>query len=358
MKWRPLIWTGIILFLLSGFSAKAQILDKVEQVKLDTNYVEAYKDELTVRAYLSRKQNGYTLSSRLFSPWLRYKTNDNLLIGAGYTYNFLTLNLAVKMPFINGDDDVYGKSKYVDLQAHTIFRSYIIDLYLQWNTGHYLANADNVIPNWSTDDGYPIRGDLRTHILGLNLQYLFNSSRFSYKASFLQNEFQKRSAGSPIAGIEAYWVLGMADSVMVGGDLPQSGFYKDQPFNQVDVANFGLNGGYAYTFVWNEKLFLSLTTVFGISGGINQVHYTETSVTNRSKFTAGFTNSTRISLGFNSKQYYFGLSYIYFNLTTLSAGYGDWFGYNTGNIRVNFVRRFKLKKSLLLLRPDLWIMNR
>lgn len=358
MKWRPLILTGIILLLLSGFTATAQIFDKVEQVKIDTNYVEAYKDELTVRAYLSRKQNGYTLSSRLFSPWLRYKTNDNLLIGAGYTYNFLTLNLAVKLPFINGDDGVYGKSKYVDLQAHTIFRSYIIDLYLQWNSGHYVANADNVIPNWTTDDGYPIRGDLRTNIIGLNLQYLFNSSKFSYKASFLQNEFQKRSAGSPIAGIEAYWVLGTSDSLMVGGNIPPSGFYKDQPFNQIDVANIGLNGGYAYTFVWNEKLFLSLSTVFGLSGGYNRVHYTETSLTSNSGITAGFTNSTRISLGFNSRQYYFGLSFIHFSMTNLSPGYGDWFGYSTGNIRVNFVRRFKLKKSILILRPDLWIMNR
>jgi hypothetical protein len=33
-------------------------MDKIEQVKLDTNYIEAYKDELTARAFLSRKQNG------------------------------------------------------------------------------------------------------------------------------------------------------------------------------------------------------------------------------------------------------------------------------------------------------------
>lgn len=358
MKWRSLIFFGIILLVISGHSATAQVLDKIEQVKIDTNYVEAYKDELTVRAYVSRKQNGYTLSSRLFSPWLRYRTNDNLLLGAGYTYNFLTLNLAVKMPFINKDDDQYGESKYVDLQAHTIFRSYILDLYLQWNSGHYVANADNVIPNWSSDDGYPIRGDLRTNIIGLNMQYLFNSSKYSYKASFLQNEFQKRSAGSPIAGIEAYWVLGMSDSAMVGGNIPPSGFYKDQPFNQIDIANIGLNGGYAYTFVWNEKLSLSLSTVFGLSGGYNRVYYTETSFTSNSGITAGFTNSTRISLGINSKQYYFGLSLIHFSMTNLSPGYGDWFGYSTGNIRINFVRRFHLKRSILILRPDLWIINK
>lgn len=355
MNWRALIYSGVIIFALSGLNISAQVIEQIEQVKLDTNYVKAYKDELTARIYLSRKQNGYNLSDRLFSPLLKYKTNDNLLIGMGYTYNFLTLNLAVKMPFINQDDDYYGKSSYLDLNIHTIFRSYIVDFYLQWSKGYFLTNPEKVIPDWGTQTTYPIRGDLRTHILGLNVQYLFNSSRYSYKASFLQNEFQRRSAGSPIAGIEAYWMLGMSDSVMVGGNIPPVGFLDNNPFNQVDMANVGVNGGYAYTFVMREKLFLSLSTIFGISGGYNQVHYTDNSITLRSGLTAGVTNSTRISLGVNSKQYYIGLSYIRFSMANMSPGYADWFSYNTGNIRINLVRRFQLKRSITVLRPDLWI---
>jgi hypothetical protein len=357
MNWRVLFFSGLLLLTLSGHFASAQIIDKIEQVKIDTNYIEAYKDELTVRVFVSRKQKAYNLSSRLFSPWVKYRTNDNLLLGLGYTYNFLTLNLAVKMPFINQDDDVYGKSSYFDLNFHTTFRSYIIDLYLQWNTGYFVSNPEKVDPSWDPGTGYPIRGDLRTQLLGLNVQYLFNSSRYSYKAAFLQNEFQKRSAGSPIAGIEAYYMLGMSDSVMVAGNIPPSGFLDDNPFNQVDIANFGVNGGYAYTFVWKEKLFLSLSTVFGISGGYNQVHYTNNSVTYRSGLTAGVTNSTRISFGFNRKGYYVGLSYRHFSLSNMSPGYADWFAYSTGEIRINFVKRFQLKRSIVILRPDLWILQ-
>jgi hypothetical protein len=355
MNWRSLIYSAIFLFSLSVYSVKAQVIDKIEKVQLDTNYVKAYKDELTVRTYIARKQNGYSFASSLARPWLRYRTNDNLLLGLGYTYSFLTLNLAVKMPFINQDDDLYGKSKYFDLQAHSIFRSFIVDFYLQWNKGYYLSNPDKLIPGWSDGDVFPSRGDLRTHILGLNVQYLFNSSHYSYKASFLQNEFQKRSAGSPIVGVEAYWMLGMSDSALVGTNIPPSGFLEDNLFNQVDISNVGINGGYAYTFVWNEKLFLSLSTVFGISGGYNQVHHTLESMTINSGITAGMTNSTRISLGFNSKQFYVGLSFIHFSMTNLSPGYGDWFSYGTGSIRFNVVRRFQLKRSIIILRPDLWI---
>ena len=347
---RILILSVIVLFIISGHTATAQVFDKIEKVQIDTNYIEAYKDELTVRAYIARKQNRYWLSTGLGNPWLKYNTNDNLILGLGYTYNFLTLNLGVKMPFINRDDDIYGKSKYVDLQAHTILRSYIIDFYLQWNKGYYMSNPEDLIPDWDPDGPYPMRGDMRTHILGLNIQYLFNAKRFSYKASFLQNEFQKKSAGSPIAGIEAYWMLGMTDSVMVGGYIPSAGFMEDQPFNQVDISNIGVNGGYTYTFVWKEKLFLSLSTVLGLSGAYNQVHFTENSTTINSGITFGYSNTSRISLGFNNKKNYVGLSYTHFYMSNMSPGYKDWYTYGTGYIRFNVVRRFNLKRPIILLR--------
>ena len=335
-----------------GFS---QFFNEIEQVKYDTSYITIYKDELTTRLYLSRKQNGYTLSERLLKPWIQYRTNDNLLLGIGYTYSFLTLNLAVKMPFINKDDDLYGESKYIDLQSHIIFRSYIVDFYLQWNRGYYIANPEDVFPDYSGGLNKPIRGDMRTNVVGLNLQYLFNSDRYSYKASFLQNEFQRKSAGSPIAGIEAYWMLGMSDSVTVGGNIPPSGFLRDRPFNQADIFNAGINGGYAYTFVWRGSLYFSLSTVVGLSGGGNWIHHTSTSETYNTGLTMGLNNTTRISLGYNNASYYVGLSFIRFTMTNQVGEDRNWIGYHTGNIRFNIVKRFITKRPIKALRPDLWV---
>jgi hypothetical protein len=298
----------------------AQVFDATMEVKYDTSYITAYKDELTTRFFLSRKQNYYNLSDRLLRPWINYRTNDNLLVGIGYTYSFLTLNLAVKMPFINADDDLYGKSKYYDLQCHTILGSFIVDLYLQWNKGYYIANPEDLFPGYAGGPIKPVRGDLRTNIVGLNLQYLFNSSRFSYKASFLQNEFQKKSAGSPIVGIEAYWMLGMSDSAMVGSDVPASGFVRDQPFNQADIVNAGINGGYAYTLVWKERIHLSMSTVIGVSGGGNRIHYTADADTYREGLTFGFNNTARFFLGYNNSNYYVGVSYIRFSMTNRVDG--------------------------------------
>jgi len=333
---------------------RAQIISEEYRVRYDTNYVIAYKDELTARLYLSRKQNHYNLSERLLQPWMKYKTNENLLLGIGYTYSFLTLNLAVKIPFMNADDDIYGKSKYFDLQGHTTLGSYIIDFYLQWNTGYYIANPKDIYPSGWVQSQMPVRGDLRTHLLGLNLQYLFNSSRYSHKASFLQNEIQKRSAGSPILGIEAYWMLGMSDSALVGEYIHPAGYLDNQPFNRADIANAGVNGGYAYTFVWWRDLYLSLSSVFGLSCGYNQIHNTSASETIGSGLTMGFTNSTRISLGYNNPNYYIGISLNSFSMTNRVGDEGDWLGYRTGNIRINFAKRFITRRPIKVLRPDLW----
>ena len=356
MKQARCIVTGIILIAFILVPVHGQLFDESSTIKYDTNYIEVYKDELTTRLYISRKQNGYTLSDRLYKPWIQYKTNDNLLLGLGYTYSFLTINLGIKMPFINQDDDLYGKSTYTDLQTHFMFRSYIVDLYLQWNKGYYLANPEDVLHQWDPDQNMPQRGDMRTNIIGLNVQYLFNSSRYSYKASFWQNEFQKKSAGSPIVGLEAYWMLGMTDSLMVAGNIPPSGYMDNIPFNQSDIFNVGLNGGYAYTFVWSEKLYLSLSTLFGISGAYNRIHHTLDSHTLNSGITAGVTNTTSVSLGYNNADYYVGLSFMRFSMSTMAGSYGDWFSYNTGHFRLNFVKRFKLKRSIKILRPDLWIL--
>lgn len=348
-----LVLIGCLSFL--SVSTSAQEFKGFERVQLDTNYVRVYKDELTTRVYLSRKQNGYTLSEGLTSPFLKYRTNDNLLLGIGYTYTFLTINLGLKMPFINGDDATYGKSKYVDLTLHGIFTSLIVDLYLQWNHGYYIANPEDHVPDWSSQNAYPQRGDMRTNLIGLNVQYLFNSSRYSYKAAFVQNEFQKKSAGSLLLGVEAYWMLAMTDSTMIAPGIPQQGYLGNTSFNQVDIMNAGINGGYAYTFVWDEKLFVSLSATGGFSGSKNKVHYTTLSNTSYDKFSIGMTSSFRISLGYNSNTYYVGLSLLRFSMRSMVWDEADWFTYSTGNIRLNLVKRFRLKRPIKILRPDLWI---
>jgi hypothetical protein len=333
----------------------AQLFSEDHTGKYDTTYIRVYRDELTTRMFLSRRQNGYFLPERLFSPWIRYKTNDQLLFGVGYTYSFLTLNLSLKLPFLNGDDEQYGESRILDLQTHNIFRNMIVDLYLQWNRGFYLADPPDPLGSPGSGNGYPVRGDLRTTLVGINIQRLFNSERYSYKASFVQNEIQKRSAGSPLLGVEAYWMLGMADSLIIPGYLQQREFAHGGDFNQADLFNLGLNGGYAYTLVIRRRFYISLSTVIGLAAGSCVLNYTATSDLTSSGLTGGINNHNRVSMGYNKNDFYIGVSWVQFNMGNTCGYRKGWFRYSSGNIRINVVRRFRLHRSIKVLRPDLWV---
>jgi len=48
----------VVFFLFFPKMGKSQLLELTEQVKYDTSYITAYKDELTTRVFLSRKQSG------------------------------------------------------------------------------------------------------------------------------------------------------------------------------------------------------------------------------------------------------------------------------------------------------------
>jgi hypothetical protein len=355
---KPAIRFCLFLFVLTLFSQSGygQLFDDSAHLKYDTNYIKVYKDELTSRIFLSRKQNGISLSEKLLKPGLKYKTNDNLLLGLGYTYSFLNINLAVKMPFVNSDDDIYGKSEYLDLSIQTYFRNFIFGTYLQWSRGYYLSNPEDFQSGSINEIPMQIRGDMRTNLIGLRIEYLFNSTRYSYKASFLQKEFQKKSAGSPIAGVEAYWVLCMADSAISPYTDLGYIYVSENPYNQVDLFNFGINGGYAYTFVWNELLYISMASTIGLAGGYNIVHNTWDYNTLNDGFSVGVTNNTKISVGFNNNNYYVGLSFVRYSVSQLMGTSGDWMTYWNGFIRFNVVKRFNLKRTIKILRPDLWIL--
>jgi hypothetical protein len=46
-----------------------------------------------------------------------------------------------------------------------------------------------MIPGWQQGDLYYIRSDIRTRTAGLEVDYLFNSCKFSRRADILQNKW-------------------------------------------------------------------------------------------------------------------------------------------------------------------------
>ncbi|BDD06468.1 DUF4421 domain-containing protein [Aureibacter tunicatorum] len=313
---------------------------------VDTTYIIDYTDRITARLYSSIKFTNVYVVDNSLDETLHYKPNDNLNLGFGANYKFIGLNIGLNFPFINNrDHDKYGNTKYLDLQSHLYMRKHVIDFIGQFYRGYYLENSDHAIKNFPKDKYY-IRPDIKTTSLGLVYNYVFNHKKYSYRAAFLQNEWQKKSAGSFLLGGNVYNVVTKADSSIVPSNINYVNFIDSVNFNQSYQFGLGVNGGYAHTFVIKSKLFFAISATIGVGfGGVRLHQETEAS---REDIDVTFTAQLRGGFGYNSEKYYVGVSYVNL-LSQNQLGIPEaWLGFSTGNFRVNLVRRFTLNKPITL----------
>lgn len=341
-----------LLLLRFTIAVEAQSLFKRLAAEPDTNFVESYLDHLTTRLYASLKTAEISMRDNNVEKDLIYHPNDALILGFGFNYGILGLNIGFKFPFINKDDDLYGTTDYLDLQTHIYSRSVVLDLYAQYYKGYHLTNPNDWVVNWPSGDSLPKRPDIYSLSLGLNGHYLFNGKKFSYRAAFLQNEWQKKSAGSFLLGGNIFFVDTKGDSSFIPTNYSDSNFFDGLHFQQYRMVNIGVSAGYAQTFVIKHHWFFTLSLVGGISGGGSWIYSNEEGEPNRSGFTVAGNISGRAALGYNSERFYAGFSVLGIFIRNQSPVPDAWLGYDTGLFRINLVYRFRLKKDMrLLTRP-------
>ena len=109
---------------------------------------------------------------------------------------------------------------------------------------HY--DYDDELGNHESYDGhYNLIDPMYVKIVTLDAYYLFNGKRFSYCAAYDQSVFQKRSAGSWLAGLSF-----MGGSVHTNDDAP-----AEAPDMHLKVSNISIGGGYGYNLVCHNWLF-------------------------------------------------------------------------------------------------------
>jgi hypothetical protein len=325
----------ILLLVCTGFSASAQINTQIKSQKPDTVYYQPYNNKVTGRFYFSRKFTTLIVRNGPQNYELRYRPNTTLNMGVGATYKWATLNLAYGFGFLNPEHG-RGKTRYLDLQFHSYGRKFTVDLMGSFYTGFYLAPKGKGMPN---EAEYYLRPDLKINAGGVTVQYIFNHGKFSYRAAFLQNEWQKLSAGTLLAGLEVYTGSIQADSTMVptavNGEVAATGF------KEVRFLELGPSLGYAYTYVYKQHFFLTGAGSVSLSAGFN------TTYDNSGKTHAtGIMPNTlfRVSGGYNSSLWAVSILYVS-NVQRLARDSHDRaMRLNTGNVRLNLVYRFKPNK--------------
>jgi hypothetical protein len=309
----------------------------------DTAYIkDFYNHYIVFRLYESTKFNNYQFADR--GNKITYKPNNHNNLGFGFNYKFISVNLGFFVPFLSKDKNKYGTTQTLDLQTHLYLQRFIVDLYGQFYNGYYLANPSSLMPNTI---GYVLRPDLHTRDISAVVQYVFNYKKYSYNAAYYQNEYQKKSAGSFIAGAGIYHTDAKADSALISPATVYTNFYEGKQFNKIANNSIALSLGYTYTYVYKQHFFLTGSLSGGAGLNISVTDNTDT-YEKHSRLAPEYNITGRAAAGYNSNVYFAGVTYVRL-VTESGAPFSHTFqDVNAGNFRVIVAKRFRIKNRSLL----------
>ncbi|MFT3934237.1 MAG: DUF4421 domain-containing protein [Chitinophagaceae bacterium] len=297
----------------------------------DSSYYQSFERYITARVYFSKKFASVELERANKAARFRYIPNTDLTMGVGVTYQSISVNLGYGFGFLNPENEK-GKTKYLDLQSHIYGRRWTVDLLGQFYKGYYLATQGLAASNPSA---YYIRPDLHTRLFGLSAYHVFNSDRFSYRAAMIQNEKQKKSAGSLLMGADIYYGTIKADSSLVPTILSEN--YTQKNLRRLDYLKIGPGIGYAYTVVINQDFFV----MGSLSGNLSFDYSKQKGIEGQTdKFAVNPGFIYRLVAGYDKNNWNVNVSIVGNQLKVSSAGSPDNFLLGAGNLRLTFARRF------------------
>lgn len=333
----PFLFAVALLASITSF-AQLDIEGSDKENTGDTNiYYNNLNQQLILRAFLLHKANNVDIGNDNNS--LRYRPNGTMSIGLGFNYKWLGMGLSIGLPSSKENNYKFGKTQRLDVQFSLFTKAIGLDAHLQNYTGYYLANPD-ILTSWDKDYK-PHMPDMSVSTIGLNLFYIFNSKKFSYRAAFVGNQVQKKKAGSIVSGL----FFNMDDVATDSGFIPREindTSWTDYNLKEFKASTFGVTVGYLYTFVIGKKgWFISLAGVPGI--GYRRYALTNTSGNTDFKEVAALHFLGRIAIGYTRHNMFFNLA------TAFNFRSYDYKSYNlsisTEKIRFTFGWRFETKAS-------------
>lgn len=282
----------------------------------DSTYISSYGDVFSVRAYFAKDVLNVIMDSDDRPEESgSYVPNNPPKLGLGFSINNTIISLSYGRSFNFMKDKTRSKTKSFDFQLHNYSRKLVFDLYLQRYKGF----------DWEDDKGKNIRNcpDLKVSQYGASLQYIFNNRKFSYKAAFVHNERQLKSAGTFLAGISLYKSKIESDSSFT---------YTDK--HLFDNIQLGLSGGYAYTWIMGRHWYATGAITAGVGLG-----YEKLDNIGKAKLEVSPTVTSRVAVGYNHDSWAFGAYYVG-NVVFPSMLNDRSIGIHSGQVQLFAIKRF------------------
>jgi hypothetical protein len=271
---------------------------------------------------------------------LRLDPTGSVNLGFGFNYKWFGIAFSFGLPSNQKDKEEFGETQKRDYQINIYTDAFVAQGNMQRYKGFHaseITEGSNGIVNGFAQT--PIISSLETYSLGASAWYFFNNKKFSYKAAYVRNAIQTKSAGSTIVGL--YYNLDVANAnSSIGDNLP------DSIQNDFDVAGYrsrtiGISAGYSYTWVIKKKLYVNGTFVPGI--GLKNVSLETGS--NTIEIKDGFTGrlAFNFAMGYEAKHFLVGLRT--FNSSRMFEADGLRISPTTNSVLLFVGKRFNVKKN-------------
>lgn len=281
-----LLLTSILLILTLYVSSQ----DKAEY---DTTYIKSFYDKFVVTFVALNRSNTITFYNDEKETTL--KTNTPLNLGIGVDYKWFTAELS--LPLKDEIDNEVVNTKGFGLKFGVTQRKWLFyNYYLRFKGYNNVDSEDREgkSPNFSTES------------YRLTATYGLNNKRYSNIATFWQLDRQRKSAGSLIFG--ANFSFDRLNFAKKSSIRPETEYGH---LNKMRGINYGVKLGYAYTFVFKNKLHISASVLPGLIFHNGRYYAEEKRYAVNNKI--NLLLDSFIGLGFNGDKVYYGINYLFNN---------------------------------------------
>lgn len=291
--------------------------------QIDSMYIAPFKQELSIQASVSSKF--LTLVQEYDAKNIRNYSllpNTPVNIGLGFTWKNLSMSGSYGFQFLR--DKSKGRTKSFDFQYHYYARKFVVDLFLQNYRGYNKVYEDD-------EDTYIRASDVQITQYGAHGMYVFNNRKFSYKAAYNLSEKQIKSAGG----------------FLLGGGIFQSRIRSDSTLvlrnnkNQQDNFQFGVSGGYGYTWVIKKHFFIAGSVTVGINIGADRIDKF-----GKQKLEVYPTFFPRGSIGYHANDWSIGVSALTNGIAVQMSDEASTM-LSSGTLQLTFVKRFDTHPKIL-----------
>jgi len=335
--------------LFSQVSGDVNVFNGKDTASSENIYYTSHTDKFLLKFMNAIKYTKVDIMNTNDRKQLKLAPAGTLDLGLAFNYKWLGLGFTVGLPSGEHSDSTKGKTSRFDMQLSIYSKWFVVDAFYQKYKGFYLSNpGDFKIEEDSTNIGVndfanseilPQLPNMKNFSLGVSAYYILNHKKLSYRAAYVRNETQNKSAGSLLFG----------PFLNIDGASTENGFVPDSlPLavrDSFDIGffrstSYGLAVGYTYSVVIAKKVFMNFSMIPGV--GIKDLRTSLNGIERASKQGAAARFAYRFAAGYEHKSFLIGL--------TIQGSVGsikiDNFKFSPGAGMINLYvgKRFDLKK--------------